>query len=427
MLWQPGVYKPVKNKWSWHHLTNVVWVDQPVGSGFSQGNVTVTNQYDVAQQFMGFWKNFVDTFAMQGYKVYITGSSYSGLFCPYVASAMLDAEDKEYYDVAGMQVFAGLYSKLALVEDVPAAAYVDFWKDIFALNDTFVNYLHETADECGYTAYLDKYLTFPPEGTQPAILPGEDAGEPGSYSPAKCNLFSQVDAAIKELSPCTGTYNILQRCPMPYDPIGFSFGTRYVPDDAGPIYFDREDVKRAINAPVETRWRFCNDEEKPVFVEGIDGSLLGGPGSQPVLPNVIDKTQNVIIGHGTRDFILIDNGTMLAFQNMTWGGKLGFQTRPSAPLYVPYHSDASVGMAGASGAGVMGTVHTERGLTYFDSPVGHFLAMDSPSLAFRSVEVLLGRVDSLQSTAPFTTDADATAQPGVPMGKGTVPIGEKEL
>jgi hypothetical protein len=26
---------------------------------------------------MGFWKNFINTFSMQGYKVYVTGESYA--------------------------------------------------------------------------------------------------------------------------------------------------------------------------------------------------------------------------------------------------------------------------------------------------------------------------------------------------------------
>ena len=43
-------------------------------------------------------------FSMQGYKVYITGESYAGQYIPYIASAMLDAEDCEYYDVKGVQI-----------------------------------------------------------------------------------------------------------------------------------------------------------------------------------------------------------------------------------------------------------------------------------------------------------------------------------
>lgn len=73
--WQSGTFKPNANPWSWHQLTNVVWVEQPIGTGFSTGTVTATNEDDVAQQFMGFWKNFVDAFGLQGYKIYVTGES----------------------------------------------------------------------------------------------------------------------------------------------------------------------------------------------------------------------------------------------------------------------------------------------------------------------------------------------------------------
>ena len=61
-----------------HNLTNVVWVEQPAGTGFSSFGDTpqATNEIEVADQFLGFWKNFVETFALQGRKVYITGESY---------------------------------------------------------------------------------------------------------------------------------------------------------------------------------------------------------------------------------------------------------------------------------------------------------------------------------------------------------------
>lgn len=80
------------------------WVDQPVGAGFSKGNVTATDENDVAEQFLGFWKNFIDTFSMQGYKVYVTGSSYAGMYTSYIASAMLDRNDTDYFNVSGLQV-----------------------------------------------------------------------------------------------------------------------------------------------------------------------------------------------------------------------------------------------------------------------------------------------------------------------------------
>jgi carboxypeptidase D len=36
--WQTGTYVPVPNSFSWSNLTNVVWVEQPVGTGFSTGS-----------------------------------------------------------------------------------------------------------------------------------------------------------------------------------------------------------------------------------------------------------------------------------------------------------------------------------------------------------------------------------------------------
>jgi carboxypeptidase D len=82
----------------------MVYIDQPVSTGFSPGNATVANEDDVGTQFKGFWKNFIQTFAMQGYKVYITGESYAGQYIPYIASSMLDEEDSEYFNVKGINI-----------------------------------------------------------------------------------------------------------------------------------------------------------------------------------------------------------------------------------------------------------------------------------------------------------------------------------
>ena len=78
--WQYGTFLPVKNTWGWNELSNVVWVEQPAGTGFSTAGDTprATNEDEVAQQFLGFWKKFVDTFGLHGRKVFLTGESYAG-------------------------------------------------------------------------------------------------------------------------------------------------------------------------------------------------------------------------------------------------------------------------------------------------------------------------------------------------------------
>lgn len=78
--WKPGTFKPVENPWSWHHLADVAWIEQPAGTGFSRlnGMPPARNEAEVASRFLGFWKKFIETFELDGYHVYLTGESYAG-------------------------------------------------------------------------------------------------------------------------------------------------------------------------------------------------------------------------------------------------------------------------------------------------------------------------------------------------------------
>ncbi|KAK3292104.1 Alpha/Beta hydrolase protein [Chaetomium fimeti] len=411
--WQPGTYQPIQNRWSWHRLTNVVWIDQPVGTGFSQGTPMATSQADVAQDFLGFWKNFVDTFTLQGYQVHVTGSSYGGMYAPYISSAMLDRKDTGYFNVSGMAIWDGLYSKFPLTEDIPVARYVDKWKAVLPFNDTFRATIKAMDEQCGYTAYLDEFLVYPPKGPQPSILPGEDPAT-GMARP-ECALYAATFLAALELNPCLYPADVTSRCPVPFDPIGFTGGTFTLPPSFPTPYFDLPAVKAAINAPRNnTTWAFCQDmATSPVFVGGVDTSLNAGPGSQPVLPRVIEHTGNVILGHGSRDFLLLPEGSLLAIQNLTWCGEMGFRERPGGVLVVPRHGGGGGGVA--AGAGVVGSSHVERGLTWFEAAMGgHVLGMDQPAVTFRMVEVLLGRVEGFESTVPFTVDMGGGVGVGQP-------------
>jgi carboxypeptidase D len=83
----------------------MLWVDQPVGAGFSKGTSTERNNKDVAKSFVKWFKNFIDTFGLQGKKIYITGESYSGYYVPYIADAMFQMNDTNYYNVQGTMIY----------------------------------------------------------------------------------------------------------------------------------------------------------------------------------------------------------------------------------------------------------------------------------------------------------------------------------
>lgn len=404
-LWQYGTFKPVKNPYTWVNLTNMVWVEQPVGTGFSQGKPGPKNEDEAAAQFLGFFKNFVDTFDLQNRKVFITGESYAGYYVPYIADAMLKKNNTKYFDVESILIYDPSTSTEEIQEQstsihpstnslernvnpfffqkVPVVAYVDYFAPLFSLNASFTADIHKRADSCGYTSFLNEYLVYPPKGPLPS--------PPNSSAPG-CDLWTDIYYAVSWINPCFDVYQIATTCPLLWDVLGFPGSFDYLPSGAE-IYFNRSDVQAAINAPRQA-WTEC--------ATGVLKSDPSPPSGLSVLPSVIERLNRTVIAHGQLDYILIPNGTLLMIQNMTWAGKQGFQSSPHDEFFVPYHPEAS--LSTLAGAGVLGTTTTERGLTWVEVWLsGHMVPQYAPSAAYRHVEFLLGRIGSLSDRDPFTT------------------------
>jgi len=336
------------------------------------------------------------------------------MYCPYIANAFLEANNKTYYDMSGMIIYNPLLTHEEIHEPIPVVQFVEYWSGLFPFNDTFRADIKAREKKCGYADWMAKYLVYPPKGHIPMPLPGTD--KKGRTRDECWNLYWDIFDAIMLINPCFDIYQVATTCPLLWDVLGFPGSLPYLPEGAS-IYFDREDVKRAIHAPVDKTWEECSSID--VFVNGKDHSLP--PTLNGVLSNVIDKTKNVIVSHSALDMILIANGTLIALQNMTWGGKLGFQHRPDQPFYVPYNDMTD--LSTLAGAGVFGSMVSERGLTYVSVDLaGHMVPQYAPSAAYRQVEFMLGRVPCMNCTLPFTTDPE-TPQSTQPLGKGTAPQG----
>ena len=54
----------------------MLYIDQPVGTGYSQGTPNIENEEDLAAQFVGFLQEFLNVFPeLKGKKTYIAGES----------------------------------------------------------------------------------------------------------------------------------------------------------------------------------------------------------------------------------------------------------------------------------------------------------------------------------------------------------------
>ncbi|KAG5337780.1 hypothetical protein C0989_008905 [Termitomyces sp. Mn162] len=153
--------------------------------------------------------------------------------------------------------------------------------------------LDALAAKCNYAGYFAKHVTYPPQGLLP--LPGKStSADPG------CDAWDIIFEAALIVNPAFNIYRIFDTYPILWDVLGFPGSFEQV--QVSPIYFDREDVKRAIHAPVNVTWTECSNTN--VFPRG-DGSL---PSALSVLPNVIEKSNRTVIVHGLADFILIAEG-----------------------------------------------------------------------------------------------------------------------
>lgn len=72
-LWTEGSAAPYINQNSWVNLTNMLWVEQPVGTGYTVGTATAKSEEEIANDFVGFLENFENTFGIKNFKIYVTG------------------------------------------------------------------------------------------------------------------------------------------------------------------------------------------------------------------------------------------------------------------------------------------------------------------------------------------------------------------
>jgi carboxypeptidase D len=110
-VWATGMYEPQINPYSWVNLTNMLWVEQPVGTGYSTGKVTATSEEEIAEDFANFFLNWQQLFGIKNFKIYVTGESYAGRYVPYISAAMINRNDTQYFNLSGKcMLSAGVYN-----------------------------------------------------------------------------------------------------------------------------------------------------------------------------------------------------------------------------------------------------------------------------------------------------------------------------
>ncbi|KAE8218354.1 hypothetical protein CF319_g7755 [Tilletia indica] len=369
----PNSTKVIKNPYSWTRAANIIFVDQPIGTGLSRGTVKARNEDDVSRDLIGFLENFFDVFQeFKGNPFYITAESYGGMYGTYLADAIYSRPDavnaKAGINLKGLATIDALMNEYWGGQEIPALPYAIAHQHDLKLSDDFLKRLTANASAAGILGYLDKWLTYPPKARLPVPQVFFDNPDFSIWN----SIYDEAKASI---GPSFNMYNTKPEWSWYayQDPLGenqdlgFS-ATNFVNNVKG--------LKEAIHADPSIQWRLCGTRQH-VFVNDSDSSPA--PDNGVVLNRVIDRSTRTLIQHGLQDFRLLADGTRLAIQNTTFGGLQGFQQQPHRQFIVD--------------GKVEGTYHYERKVMYIEyTNAGHEIPFFVPDGAFKALRYLVGDI-----------------------------------
>ncbi|KAF8755616.1 Alpha beta-hydrolase [Rhizoctonia solani] len=383
--WPTGTAKPIRNQWAWTNLSHVLWVEQPVGTGFSQGVPNITNEDQLAEQFAGFLAQFLEVFSeLKGKNFYATGESYAGFYVPYIANYLYEHPKAVDLKLKGIWITDPSVSYDLVTEFIPAVNFA-IPQLVFYLSDP------TSWGQVRLHRLFQEIRDLPPAGPLP--LPSQSYVGSPDWAGIKdeCATWIMIYEAASMVNPNFNVYRIFDVWPVLWMCSGFqvrdytSLPSIKLANDTygnigsfdsqqGPIYFNRTDVQDAIHAP-HINWSECSSIN--VFVNGTDTSI---PSMLSVMPNVIEKSERTVVMHGDIDYVLIAEGTR-------WHGQQGFQ-RPIA-------NESFI----IEGFGILGAMHQERNLTYVEVDLsGHMMPLYAPWAAYKTLSYLLGREELTDHT-----------------------------
>jgi len=294
----------VENEASWHEFANLLFVDQPVGTGFSYVN---TNHFlheldDMASQFITFLARFFEIFPeYEQDDIYIAGESYAGQHIPYIADAILKRNEnsKTPWNVKGLLIGNGW------IDPEPQyAAYTSF-----ALKHGI---LEKGTDTTKYIEQLNSICA------KDLAAGGINHVDTSSCEKVLTQILGHTQHKKNGNMVCYNMYDIRLTDSYP------SCGMNWPPDLVHMTpYLRKHEVTAAlhINPDKKSGWTEC---------AGSVSSSFTAKHSKPsvrLLPGILEKLP-VVLFSGDQDFICNHMGTEELIHNMEWNGGKGFELSP---------------------------------------------------------------------------------------------------
>ncbi|CAG8699165.1 21865_t:CDS:10, partial [Dentiscutata erythropus] len=323
---------------AWNEYANVLYVDQPIGTGFSfaNSNSYLSNVTQIPGQFLLFLDKFFEIFPEYVKdEMYLTGESFAGTFIPYIASAVLKRNSERKSSVNLRYNLKGIAIGNGWID--PIAQYNAYYT--FALEHNLLDEEHKTLTK----NQLDICMKAQKE---------------------KVRIHSDV---VGKKETCINQYDIRDHSDS-YPSCGMSWPYEL---DTVSTYLRRSDVIGAIHASAQQiGWIECNN--------GVGRGFNNDPSppSVQLLPSIL-KQIDVLLYTGDQDLICNRNGIEDLIKGLEWNGAKGFQNLTETPWFV---NDKRAGH-----------MISERNLTYVVvNNASHMVPYDQPGASMAMMYWFIG-------------------------------------
>ncbi|KAL4964758.1 putative serine carboxypeptidase [Aspergillus stella-maris] len=319
----------VANPYSWTKFGHVLYVDQPVGTGYATASepypavdngVVTTHFYDWLQSFFAHFPH------LQSKQLHLFGESWAGVYIPYFASAIVDNQDSFPLNLQSMTIGDGSMGNAPAIS-ARIQRYLASHQSVLQILDDILDVFTEASKTCGFDEVLEEAAQFPRR--QALIVPGNPEGGFSNIYDQTCSpntTTPEVYAAIH--SSCYGS------CAT------FSTASNYLAPSIIELvmkYFGQADVQAALkvlpsasNSSGSTSAGANPPTAPPPWLRSTQGSV------DTILPDLVTSHNiSLHVYFGEYDFLLNHFSAVLTLQNMTWNGAQGF----SSPITRSFYSD----------------------------------------------------------------------------------------
>jgi len=329
------------NPYSWNEVANVIWIDQPVGTGYSYADhVTdyTVDETQIAEDLYEFLQTFFAQNPQYNHDFFVFGESYAGHYIPAVGKRIVIGNKKiksPYVDI-----------------DLKGLAIGNGWVDPKIQYGYYADLLNEKGllDAASTAAYDDT--------AYPACEALIDVN--WFLALEECSLAMEAVLADAELQNgrTINVYDVTKKCevePLCYD---FSLGTKFLTSPR---------VMKALGTNPKVQWVDCNMEVHELLL----GDWIGNFAVD--LPMVLAANIPVLVYSGTNDWICNYLGGEAWAAAMKWPGQKGYNNATWDEWTGPNGNQA-------------GRAKTFSGLTFLEVlDAGHMVPMDQPANALDMV------------------------------------------